>query len=109
MSTSNSIIPCYGITKDPETNNFMMVMQYANNGSLRQYHNKNFNSIDWKEKLYILHVIAVGLSKIHEKELIHHDFHCGNILNQSIGNSESYSYSYITDLGLCRPANEKFF
>ena len=27
------IIRCYGITKDPETNDFMMVMDYAENGS----------------------------------------------------------------------------
>ena len=43
------VIRCYGITKDPETNNFMMVMQYANNGSLRQSLNENFNSMDWGE------------------------------------------------------------
>ena len=45
--------------------------------------------------------MANGLADIHAKGLIHHDFHCGNILSSQI------EYTYITDLGLCKPANEK--
>ena len=41
MNVSSGLVRFYGITKDPETNNFMMVMQYANNGNLRQYLNNN--------------------------------------------------------------------
>ena len=57
MNSSGNIIRCYGITKDPETNNFMMVMHYAKNGSLRQSLNKNFNSMDWLHKFFILYII----------------------------------------------------
>src|SRR4051812_25634346 len=102
MSGSTDIVRCYGITKDPETNNFMMVMEYINNGNLRQHLNTNFNSFDWKDKLYHLSQIASGLNSIHMKKLIHHDFHCGNILCD-----DENEYSYITDLGLCKPANIK--
>ncbi|CAG8741053.1 14538_t:CDS:2, partial [Racocetra fulgida] len=42
------------------------------------------------------------LHEIHEKGFVHRDFHPGNVLIDS--NSEKL---YITDLGLCRPANEK--
>jgi len=94
------IARCYGITKDPKTNNFMMVMEFIN-GSLRQYLNNNFNSMNWTEKLRSLQGIAYGLKGIHESGLIHHDFHCGNILNYSTDST------LITDLGLCKPANEK--
>ena len=62
MSSSDNIVRCYGITKDPETNNFMMVMEYANNGNLRQYLNNNFNSFDWNKKLYNIQIIACGLT-----------------------------------------------
>src|SRR4051812_39968497 len=99
MNLSGNIIKCYGITKDPETNDFMMVMQYAKYGSLRQYLNKNFNSMDWWDKFNALYNIALGLKNIHEKRLIHQDFHSGNVLR-------NYNY-YITDLGLCKPADEK--
>src|SRR6185436_5146440 len=97
------IVRCYGITKDPETKNFMMVMEYAQNGSLRQHLNISFNSLNWNKKLFNLYNIALGLSSIHEKGLIHFDFHCGNILSNN--SSDNYAYSLITDLGLCKPAN----
>src|SRR5436305_1905245 len=100
---TTTIVKCYGITKDPKTNNFMMVMEYANNGSLRQHLNNKFNSLNWTQKLWNLHWIAHGLNKIHEKGLIHHDFHCGNILNNK--NTSGNLHSLITDLGLCKPAN----
>ena len=101
MSASSYIIKCYGITKDPETNNFMLVMEYAKNGSLRQSLNKTFISMGWDNKIKILYDIAVGLSSIHREGLIHQDFHSGNILRFSDG------YSRITDLGLCKPADDK--
>src|ERR1044072_7178116 len=97
MNNANSVVYCYGITKDPKTNNFMMVMNYATDGNLRHHLNNNFNSMNWSTKLDTLRDIARGLKGIHDNGLIHHDFHCGNILKSG------YTV-YITDLGLCRPA-----
>ncbi|RGB27724.1 kinase-like domain-containing protein [Rhizophagus diaphanus] len=51
-----------------------MVMQLKE-GSLRQHLNNNFISLNWKEKLFDLQGIAYGLREIHNKGLIHHDFH----------------------------------
>ncbi|GET53746.1 kinase-like domain-containing protein [Rhizophagus irregularis DAOM 181602=DAOM 197198] len=53
-----------------------MVMGYAKDGSLRQHLNNSFNSTNWYEKLDILETIAEGLDFIHQKGLIHRDFHC---------------------------------
>jgi serine/threonine protein kinase len=78
----------------------MMVMELKD-GSLRQYLNNGFKSIDWNKKLTILLVISVGLKDIHNSGLIHRDFHCGNIL------SDFRYEGYVTDLGLCKPANVK--
>ncbi|UZO22815.1 uncharacterized protein OCT59_015164 [Rhizophagus irregularis] len=100
MIVSSRVTRCYGITKDPESNNFMMVMRYAKDGSLRQYLNNIFNSIEWIDKLQILRKIIKGLNIIHEKGLIHRDFHCGNMLKDD-------SDTIISDLGLCQPANVK--
>ncbi|UZO22860.1 uncharacterized protein OCT59_015209 [Rhizophagus irregularis] len=97
---SDYVTRCFGITKDPESNNFMMVIEYAKEGSLRQYLNNIFNSMKWEDKLDNLVKIAAGLKSIHEKGLIHHDFHCGNMLKGG-------NYTIITDLGLCQPANVK--
>ncbi|RGB28797.1 kinase-like domain-containing protein [Rhizophagus diaphanus] len=76
-----------------------MVMEYAENGSLRQILNNSFNSMKWDIKLEIIKRTANSLKDIHSQGLIHHDFHCGNILNIN------YNYTYITDLGLFRPSN----
>ncbi|GES93923.1 kinase-like domain-containing protein [Rhizophagus clarus] len=98
---SNRVTPCYGITKNPESNNIMIVMYYAKNGSLRQHLNNSLNLMEWKTKVDILKIIAQGLWDIHAKGLVHRDFHCGNILN--LGDA----LTCITDLGLCRPANAR--
>src|SRR2546425_897193 len=100
MNSSHYIIKCYGITKDPKTSNFAMVMEYAENGNLRQRLNKYFNSMNWKDKFRALSDIAEGLNNIHKEGLIHQDLHSGNILNFN-------TYFGITDLGLCKPVNEK--
>ncbi|UZO17831.1 uncharacterized protein OCT59_009167 [Rhizophagus irregularis] len=73
------IVRCHGITKDPKTNNFMMVMDLKHR-SLRQHLNNYFISTNWYSKLWILRSIASGLKEIHNKGLIHRDFHSGNIL-----------------------------
>ena len=77
MNNAICVVYCRGITKDPKTNNFMMVMNYAENGSLRQHLNNSFNSMNWNGKLGTLQNIANGLKDIHNNGLIHHDFHCG--------------------------------
>ncbi|RGB27367.1 kinase-like domain-containing protein [Rhizophagus diaphanus] len=100
MINSVYVTKCFGITRDPESNNFMMVIEYAKDGSLRQYLNNRFNSIKWIDKLEYLKGIANGLKSIHEKGLVHRDFHCGNMLQVD-------RYTTITDLGLCQPANVK--
>ncbi|GES73178.1 kinase-like domain-containing protein [Rhizophagus clarus] len=109
---SDQIIKCHGITQDPETKDYIMVMNYAIIGSLWNVLNKKkkklykkhiFSDLNcclqiWKCKINILHQIAVGLKRIHGKELIHRDLHIGNIV--------CFRYSYcITDMGLCKPAN----
>ncbi len=44
----------YGITKNPITNDFIIIMKYYKLGSLKDYMTKNFYGIKWNEKLNIL-------------------------------------------------------
>uniref|UniRef100_U9T9P1 Protein kinase domain-containing protein n=1 Tax=Rhizophagus irregularis (strain DAOM 181602 / DAOM 197198 / MUCL 43194) TaxID=747089 RepID=U9T9P1_RHIID len=92
-----NIIGLYGITQDPETKNYMMVLDYAKNGSLRNYLDERHNKLSWNDKFYYLFDIARGLQYIHGNKLIHRDLHAGNILHDGI--------IYITDMGLCKPAD----
>ncbi|CAG8628841.1 3811_t:CDS:2 [Acaulospora morrowiae] len=91
------IIRCYGLSRNPETKNYIMVMRYAPSGNLRDYLRKN-QTLQWKEKLMILLTIADGLKDIHNKGIVHRDFHSGNILLD--GNTP-----YISDLGCSSTAN----
>ena len=61
----------YGITQYPETKNYMMVLDYAEHGSLRNYLDKEYDKLSWNAKLDELWRIARGLEKVHKKELIH--------------------------------------
>ena len=45
LKTQNEFasIQFYGITQDPETHSYMMVLEYAEEGNLREYLKTNFN------------------------------------------------------------------
>ncbi|RIA86485.1 kinase-like domain-containing protein [Glomus cerebriforme] len=94
MNNSSSMIKLYGITKDSKTSNFVMVMQYAEDGNFRQVLNRDFKSFSFVDKLTALHEISSGLRDIHREGLTHQDFHIGNILTSST------AFCRITDLGL---------
>ncbi|GET64805.1 kinase-like domain-containing protein [Rhizophagus irregularis DAOM 181602=DAOM 197198] len=96
------IVRFYGITQDPKTKNYIMVLEYAEDGNLRNYLDKEHNMLNWNKMFEYLQYIIVGLKCIHEKEFIHRDLHIGNILK--------FKYkTAITDMGLCKPANYNEF
>src|SRR5688572_6330601 len=75
----------------------MIVMYYAENGSLKK-DLLNIIKEKWVFKLLKLKSIVCGLDIIHQQKMIHCDFHHGNILS-----SYSNSILSISDLGLCKP------
>ncbi|CAG8572971.1 6038_t:CDS:2 [Racocetra fulgida] len=83
----------------PKTDDFMIIMKYASDGSLRQYLNKNFKNLKWGPKLNIIRTAAEGLYNIHKANLIHKNLHSGNLV---IDNGIS---SYITDFGIYKPSD----
>ncbi|RIB20739.1 kinase-like domain-containing protein [Gigaspora rosea] len=95
-----SAIAIYGITRNPDDGNYMMVIQYAKQGSLRKLLDNKYNDLSWRHKIRNLRFIAKGLAAIHKANLVHKDFHSGNIVNETMYNP------YITDFGLCRPASQ---
>ena len=59
------------MTQDPETKEYMTVMQYADNGSLLSYLHQNINKLTWMDKLIRLKDIALYLDIIHRMGLVH--------------------------------------
>ncbi|POG64416.1 kinase-like domain-containing protein, partial [Rhizophagus irregularis DAOM 181602=DAOM 197198] len=106
------IIKIYGFTKDPESEDYVLVMKYAPNGDLHKYLQKNFTNITWNiQKLIILYDISMGLETIHNKKFMHRDFHSGNILCDSSSRYSRNKYKHdklqIGDLGLSQAVNNK--
>ncbi|CAG8506336.1 15400_t:CDS:2 [Acaulospora colombiana] len=93
---STRVISVYGFTQDASTKDYMIVMQYSSEGSLRESLNKNFNSLSWHDKLSLLKDSANGLKDIHKLGL-HRDLHSGNIImiDKSTPN--------FSDFGMCKP------
>ena len=87
------------MTKDPETQEFMMIMQFADQGNLRHVLSSNFNNILWNDKIFLLWKLATDLKNLHELGYCHKDFHSGNILQ-----SDS---PYISDFGLSGPSDKQ--
>ncbi|RIA78892.1 kinase-like domain-containing protein, partial [Glomus cerebriforme] len=97
-SNITSLIPLLGITQDPDTLNYMIVMNEAYDGSLRNNLKiKNYNPND---KFLNLWWLSTQLESLHKLNLVHGDFHNGNILY------DDYKYPVISDLGLCRPVSQ---
>ena len=65
------IILCYGISRCPFTNEFIVVTSYAEDGDLRQYISKNFDNFTLQKKIIALKDIASGLVTIHKAGLLH--------------------------------------
>ncbi len=74
-----------------------MVLQYAEGGS---FNNWIKSDNDWRYDVFALKTIIAGLGKIHEKNMVHRDFHIGNILLKKF-ESGYYQDSYVSDMGLC--------
>ena len=78
-------------------------MRYADDGSLGDYITNNFKDLKWKGKIEILYRIISGLNNIHQEQLVHHDFHSGNILHFQWLPEKVM----IADLGLSVPADQE--
>src|SRR5947209_10770967 len=71
------VLDIYGISQDPNTKEYILVMRYADDGSLGDYITENFKNLEWEDKIEILYRIISGLNNIHQEKLVHHDFHSG--------------------------------
>ena len=51
---------CYGVTKDPNENDYLLVFEYAINGDLHNHLSKNFKKITWQHKINSPYRISQG-------------------------------------------------
>src|SRR5437764_6766792 len=99
MRNGYDFLRIHGVTQDPETKEYMIVMQYANNGSLLFDLDQNINKLTWKMKLWRLWNIVYDLQIVHSMGLVHCDLHGGNIVLRGD------NVPLICDLGLSQSVN----
>ncbi|CAB5367069.1 unnamed protein product [Rhizophagus irregularis] len=100
INIRSNILNIYGISQNLNTNEYIMVLQYAKEGNFNHWINENYKYFNWKDKLSALKNIINGLKEIHQNNIVHRDFHTGNILFLSDINEFGNCIS-ISDMGLC--------
>ncbi|CAG8483572.1 3155_t:CDS:2, partial [Funneliformis caledonium] len=68
-----------GTTKDPLGND-ITVLEYANEGNLREYLKKQFVTLNWSKRIEMALDITQGLKYLHSENIIHRNLHAINIL-----------------------------
>ena len=99
------VIKIYGMSQNPDTKDYIMVLQYADGGNLNNWLTKNYKYFSWTNKLDVLRYIIDGLIKIHQRRIVHRDFHTGNILLEYKYIGVNANYAYISDMGLSGKVN----
>ncbi|RHZ89765.1 hypothetical protein Glove_11g29 [Diversispora epigaea] len=97
--TFQVLAKCFGLTKDPKTKNYMLVMYYYNY-DLRRYLKDNYHTLKEIQKYRIIYRIAGSLVRIHGQNILHRDLHSGNIL------CSRHLQWYVSDLGLSGPVDK---
>ena len=54
-------------------NNYMLVMEYADGGSLRNYLKENFSKLTWDDKYLMSYQFSCAVSCLHDEKIIHRD------------------------------------
>ncbi|CAB4379630.1 unnamed protein product [Rhizophagus irregularis] len=76
----NNIIRFYGVTassKENQRKKYMLVMEYADSGTLRKYLNEN---LSWNDKYNLAFQLVCAVSCLHGEGIVHRDLHSNNIL-----------------------------
>jgi serine/threonine protein kinase len=68
-----NIIRLYGISKLELENKYLLVMEYADGGTLQSYLTENFNKLEWSDKYQLGLQLASAVACMHYEEIIHCD------------------------------------
>ncbi|GES91839.1 kinase-like domain-containing protein [Rhizophagus clarus] len=110
---SDNILVIFGLSRIPNTGEYIIVLEYAKGGNFNNWVNNNYRIFTWPVKTKILNYISKGLKNIHQKQKVHRDLHTGNILlfanSINFGNYDQDHNDYdnfnhvlsISDMGLC--------
>ena len=71
------------ITISDIDSNYLLILEYADSNTLRNYLKDNFNGLDWNMKLQFAIQTADAVSCMHQKDIIHRDLVSLNFYNNN--------------------------
>jgi serine/threonine protein kinase len=57
-----------------------LVLEYANESTLRNYLEKNFSCLEWEDKYRLAFQLSSAIECLHDEGVVHRDLHSENIL-----------------------------
>ncbi|UZO21796.1 uncharacterized protein OCT59_014181 [Rhizophagus irregularis] len=78
-----NILRFHGITKESEQIHqmkYLLVLEYADGGTLKSYLNTHFNGLGWYDKYQLAFQLTSAVECMHECGIIHRDLHANNVL-----------------------------
>ncbi|GBC22107.2 kinase-like domain-containing protein [Rhizophagus irregularis DAOM 181602=DAOM 197198] len=78
-----NIIHFYGISTENQSDDskkYLLVMEYADSGTLRNYLSERFENLTWNDKLNLALQLSNAISWLHNKKIVHRDLHSNSIL-----------------------------
>jgi serine/threonine protein kinase len=88
------------MTKDSKTDEYIMIIKFANKGNLRSILSSNFKNFLWIDKISLLCDLLENVKNLHKLGIAHKDLHSGNILQ------DNYT-TYVSDFELSVSVNEQ--
>ncbi|PKY23168.1 kinase-like protein, partial [Rhizophagus irregularis] len=76
---------------------YLLIMEYADGGDLRKYLECNFTKLTWDDKFRLAYQIAEGIKYLHGENIFHRDLHSKNIVMHK-------GEAKIIDLGIAKSA-----
>ncbi|GAB2291489.1 hypothetical protein Dimus_025744 [Dionaea muscipula] len=75
-----NVVSFYGVVRDSPDGSLATVTEFMVNGSLKHYLQKKDRTIDRRKRLLIAMDAAFGMEYLHEKNIVHFDLKCENLL-----------------------------
>ncbi|CAG8732217.1 4946_t:CDS:2, partial [Dentiscutata heterogama] len=79
IDNHDNILKLFGLTLRA-SDKYILVIEYADNGTLRNYLKNNFDTLNWNDKLRLAKQLTSAVMHLHSNNIIHGNMHSENIL-----------------------------